>query len=172
MSARMPPRRVGAWARVAGKVAAGVALTTVAALFAVLGYGFARSGLDGLHDASAVAARGRSADGTVLAKDEVAGPQGSRTKRIEVSFTAADGTSYRFWEGGDADVGDTIRVHYVPGRPDTASTHSPTGNRIGYGMLVLVGLALMILMPLLALRLGWTGLRHLRRANRKRAAAG
>ncbi|MFF0222598.1 DUF3592 domain-containing protein [Streptomyces sp. NPDC004629] len=148
-----------------------MALAAVTALLAVLGYGFAVSGLDGLHDASAVAARGRSVDGTVLAKDEVAGPQGSRTKRIEVRFTTADGTAYQFWEGGDADVGDTIRVHYLPGRPETASTHSVTGNRMGYGLLVLLGLALMIFMPLLALRLGWEGLRAVRRANRKRAAA-
>lgn len=167
----MRPRRAGARARFAGKAAGGVALAAATALLAVLGYGFARSGLDGLHETSAVAAHGRSVDGTVLAKDEVAGPQGSRTKRIEVRFTTADGTPYQFWEGGDADVGDTIRVHYLPGRPETASTHSATGNRVGYGLLVLLGLALMILMPLLALRLGREAVRGVRRARRQRAAA-
>ncbi|MFB7012658.1 MULTISPECIES: DUF3592 domain-containing protein [unclassified Streptomyces] len=138
------------------------------ALFVVLGYGFVRQGLDGLNDASAVAARGRQADGVVLAQDEVAGPQGSRFKRIEVRFTTAAGTPYQFWEAGDADVGDTVRVHYEPGRPETASTHSVTGNRVANGILALVGLALVILMPLLALRGGWEGLRGIRRATRER----
>ncbi|MEE1809685.1 DUF3592 domain-containing protein [Streptomyces sp. BE133] len=148
-----------------------MAVTTMVALLVVLGYGFVRKGLDGLNDVSAVAARGRSVDGIVLAKDKVTGPQGSRFKRIEVRFTTAAGTSYQFWEGGDADVGDAIRVHYEPGRPETASTHSETGNRMGYGMLALVGLALVILMPLVALRLGWEGLRDIRRTVRKQSAS-
>ncbi|MFF1918080.1 DUF3592 domain-containing protein [Streptomyces sp. NPDC058239] len=125
------------------------------ALLVVLGYGFVRTGLDGLNGASAVAARELSADGVVLAKDKVTEPQGSRSKRIEVRFTTAAGTVYQFREAGDADVGDTIRVHYEPGRPETASTHSVTSNRVMYGILALAGLALVILMPLLVLRLGW-----------------
>ncbi|MFB7188722.1 DUF3592 domain-containing protein [Streptomyces sp. NPDC056230] len=168
MSARRWRRRFGAWARVAVKVAGGVAVTALAALLVALGYGFVRQGIDGLNDAFAVAARGRQVDGVILAKDEVAGPQGSRFKRIEVRFTTEAGTPYQFWEAGDADVGDTIRVHYAPGRPETASTHSVTGNRVGYGIPALVGLALVILMPLLALRGGWEGLRGIRRATRKR----
>ncbi|MGY3056598.1 hypothetical protein ACVWZD_000842 [Streptomyces sp. TE3672] len=172
VSARRWLCRFGAWARVAGKVAGGVAATTVVALLVVLGYGFVRTGLGGLNDASAVAAREQSVDGVVLAKDKVSEPQGSSSKRIEVRFTTAAGTSYQFWEAGDADVGDTIRVHYEPGRPETASTHSVTSNRVGYGMLALAGLALMILMPLLVLRLGWEGLRDIRRALRKRSAVG
>ncbi|MFD3486359.1 DUF3592 domain-containing protein [Streptomyces sp. NPDC058665] len=156
------------WPRVAGKAVAGVAVTGLAALLTVLGYGFVRGGLDGLNEVSAVAARGTSVDGVVLAKDEVTEPQGSRSKRIEVRFTTPEGTSYQFWEGGDADVGDAIRVHYLPERPETASTHSVTGNRVGYGMLALVGLALMILMPLVVLGFGWAGLRDLRRARRAR----
>ncbi|MFB6988916.1 DUF3592 domain-containing protein [Streptomyces sp. NPDC056304] len=149
MSARRWRRRFGAWARVAVKVAGGVAVTALAALLVALGYGFVRQGIDGLNDAFAVAARGRQVDGVVLAKDEVAGPQGSRFKRIEVRFTTAAGTPYQFWEAGD-----TVRVHYAPERPETASTHSVTGNRVGYGIPALVGLALVILMPLLALRGG------------------
>ncbi|MEV7957033.1 DUF3592 domain-containing protein [Streptomyces sp. NPDC088252] len=168
MSARRWLRRIDAWARVAVKVAGGVAVTALAALLVVLGYGFVRQGLDGLNDTSVVAARGRQVDGVVLAKDEVAGPQGSRFKRIEVRFTTATGTPYQFWEAGDADVGDSIRVQYDPGHPETASTHSVTSNRVAYGMLALIGLALMIVMLLLALRGGWEGLRGIRRATRKR----
>ncbi|MFF2327088.1 DUF3592 domain-containing protein [Streptomyces sp. NPDC058103] len=149
-----------------------MAVTTMVALLVVLGYGFVRKGIDGLNDVSAVAARGRSVDGIVLAKDKVTGPQGSRFKRIEVRFTTAAGTSYQFWEGGDADVGDTVRVHYDPGHPETASTHSVTGDRLGYGMLASVGLALVILMPLLALGLGWKGLRDIQRTVRKQPAVG
>ncbi|MEV8010056.1 DUF3592 domain-containing protein [Streptomyces sp. NPDC086122] len=172
MNGRRWPRRFGAGARVAGKAAVGVAVTTLAVLFTVLGYGFVRGGLDGLDDASAVAARGRSVDGVVLATDKVVEPQGGRAKRIEIRFTTADGTSYRFWEGGDADVGDTVRVHYEPGRPETASTHSVTSDRVGYGMLTLVGLALVILMPLLVFMLGREGLRAMRRAVRERSSTG
>lgn len=172
MSGRRWSCRFGAWARLTGKAVGGVALAAAAAFLVVLGYGFVRGGIDGLNDASAVAARGRSVDGVVVAKEKVAGPQGSRFKRIEVRFTTADGRSYQFWEGGDADVGDTIRVRYEPGRPETASTGSVTSNRVGYGMLVLLGLALVILMPLLVVRLGLEGLRDIRRAARKRSAAG
>ncbi|MER5361105.1 DUF3592 domain-containing protein [Streptomyces sp. NPDC002785] len=172
VSARQWLRRFGAWARVAGKVAGVVAVTTGMTLFVVLGYGFVRKGLDGLNEASAVAAHERSVDGVVLAKDKVTGPQGSRFERIEVRFTTAAGTPYQFWEGGDADVGDTIRVRYESGHPETASTHSVTSNKMMYGMLAFVGLALMILMPLLVLRLGWEGLRDIRRAVRKRSAVG
>ncbi|MEU6014700.1 DUF3592 domain-containing protein [Streptomyces sp. NPDC047515] len=149
-----------------------MALTTVVAFLVLVGYGFVRSGLDGLKGGSAVAAHGRSVDGVVVAKDKVIGPQGSRFKRIEVRFTTAAGTSYQLWEGGDADVGDTIRVHYEPGRPETASTHSVTSNRVMYGILALAGLALVILMPLLVLRLGREGLRDIRRAVRRRSAVG
>jgi len=156
--------RSGAWARVTGKVVGGLAVTALAALLVVLGYGFVRGGLDGLNDASAVAAHRRSVDGVVVAKEKVAGPQGSRFKRIEVRFTTPSGSSYQFWEGGDADVGDTIRVHYEPGRPETASTNSVTSNRVGYGMLALIGLALMVLMPILLVRLGREGVRDIRRA--------
>ncbi|MFG3530056.1 DUF3592 domain-containing protein [Streptomyces sp. NPDC047917] len=158
--------------RVVGKVVGGVAVTALAALFVVLGYGFVRTGLDGLNDASAGSARERSVDGIVLAQDKVSEPQGSHSKRIEVRFTTAAGTSYQFWEAGDADVGDTIRVRYEPGRPETATTHSVTSDRTGYGMLTLVGLALVILMPLLILRLGREGVRDIRRAVRKRSAVG
>ncbi|MFF2959872.1 DUF3592 domain-containing protein [Streptomyces sp. NPDC057963] len=147
-----------------------MAVTALAVCLVVLGYGFVRMGLDGLSEASAIAARGRSVDGVVLAKDKVSGPQGSSTKRIEVCFTLSAGRSYQFWEGGDADVGDTIRVHYEPGHPETASTHSVMGNRIGYGMLAFLGLALVILVPLLVLRLGWEGQRNIRRAVRRRSA--
>lgn len=148
---------------------AGVAVTALAALLTVLGYGFVRGGLDGLNEVSAVAARGTSVDGVVLAKDEVTEPQGSRSKRIEVRFTTPEGTSYQFWEGGDADVGDAIRVHYLPERPETASTHAVTGNRVGYGMLALVGLALMILMPLVVVT---RAVDALRRTCRRRALQG
>ncbi|WP_186000421.1 DUF3592 domain-containing protein [Streptomyces benahoarensis] len=172
VSARRWLYRFGGRARVAGKVVGGVAVTALAASFVVLGYGFVRTGLDGLNDASAGAARERSVDGTVLAKDKVSEPQGSHSKRIEVRFTTAAGTSYRFWEAGEADIGDTIRVRYEPGRPETATTHSVTSNRTGYGMLTLVGLALVILMPLLILRLGREGLRDIRRAVRLRSAVG
>ncbi|MEE1743773.1 DUF3592 domain-containing protein [Streptomyces sp. NPDC006641] len=160
--------RFGGWARVAGKVVGGVAVTTLAALFVVLGYGFVRTGLDGMSNASMGAARERSVDGTVVAGDEVSEPQGMHSKRIEIRFTTDAGMSYQFWEAGDADVGDTIRVRYEPGRPETATTHSVTSDRMGYGMLTLVGLALVILMPLLILRLGREGFRDIRRAVRKR----
>ncbi|MEE1770164.1 hypothetical protein PUR34_18955 [Streptomyces sp. JV185] len=166
MSGRRWLHRFGAWTRVTGKIVGGVAVTAVVAFLVVLGYGFVRGGIDGLNDASAAAAHGQSVDGVVVAKDRVAGPQGSRFKRIEVRFTMPSGSSYQFWEGGDADIGDTIRVHYEPGRPGTASTHSVTSNRVGYGMLVLIGLALMVLMPLLLVRLGREGVRDLRRALR------
>ncbi|MFG2175956.1 DUF3592 domain-containing protein [Streptomyces niveus] len=129
-----------------------VVVTAFAALLVFIGYGFVRTGLDGLNDASAVDARGRSVDGTVLAKEEVTGPQGSRFERIEVRFTTEAGVSHQFWEGGDAEVGDTIRVHYEPGRPETAGTHSVASDRAGYGLLIVLGLALMVLMPLLLLR--------------------
>ncbi|MEU9762388.1 hypothetical protein [Streptomyces sp. NPDC047985] len=52
---------------------------------------------------------------------------------------------------------------------ETASTHSVTSDRVGYGMLTLVGLALVILMPLLVFMLGPEGLRA--RRNRRNAAA-
>ncbi|MFE3902094.1 DUF3592 domain-containing protein [Streptomyces sp. NPDC059153] len=135
------------------------------------GTGFVRTGLDGLNGASEVAARELSVDGVVLAKDKVTEPQGSRSKRIEVRFSTAAGTACQFWEAGDADVGDTIRVHYEPGRPETASAQSVTSNRVMYGILALAGLALVILMPLLVLRLGWESLRDIRRTVRKRSAA-
>ncbi|MFD3920006.1 DUF3592 domain-containing protein [Streptomyces sp. NPDC058595] len=172
VSARRGPRRLGAWARVAGSVAGGTAATTAVVFLVVLGYGFARTGLGGLNDPSQGAARERSVDGVVLAKDRVSEPQGSSSMRIEVQFTTDAGTSYRFWEAGDADIGDTIPVHYEPGRPETASTHPVTSNRIMYGILAVAGFALVILMPLLALRLGRESLRHIGRAARKRSAVG
>ncbi|MGW3950420.1 DUF3592 domain-containing protein [Streptomyces sp. NPDC004752] len=147
-----------------------VVVTAVVALLVVFGYGFVRQALDGLNETSTVAAHGRTTEGTVLAKDEVTGPQGSRTKRIEVRFTTTAGTSYRFWEGGEAEVGDTIRVRYQPGHPETATTHSLTGNRLGYVMLALIGLALMVLMPLVVLVPAWNALRDRRRAVRKPSA--
>lgn len=150
----------------------GVALTALAALFVVLGYGFVRTGLDGLNGASAGVAHERSVDGVVLAENKVTGPQGSHSKRIEVRFTTATGLSYQFWEAGGADVGDTIRVRYEPGRPETATTHSVTSDRVGYGLLTVAGLALVILMPLLILRLGREVIRDIRRAVRKRSVVG
>lgn len=172
MSARWAPRRFGPWARVAGKVAGGVAVMTAVAFLVVLGYGFARTGLDGLSNPSQGAARERSVDGVVLAKDRVSEPQGSSSTRIEVRFTTDAGTSYRFWEAGDANIGDTIPVHYEPGRPETASTHSVTSNSIMFGILAVSGLALVLLMPLLVLRLGLESLRHVGQAIRKRSAVG
>ncbi|MFC9860924.1 DUF3592 domain-containing protein [Streptomyces sp. NPDC127532] len=171
MSLRRPYRFAG-WVRVAGKAVGGVALTALAALFVVLGYGFVRTGLDGLNGVSAGAAHEWSVDGAVLAEDKVTGPQGSHSKRIEVRFTTATGLSYQFWEAGGADVGDTIRVRYEPGRPETATTHSVTSDRVGYGLLTVAGLALVILMPLLILRLGREVIRDIRRAVRKRSVVG
>ncbi|MFB8352898.1 hypothetical protein [Streptomyces niveus] len=163
------PCRFGAWGRVAGKVAGGAAVTTAVAALVVLGYGFVRTGLDGLNNTSAVDGRA-SVDGVVLAKDRVSEPQGSSSTRIEVRFTTAAGTVYQFREAGNADVGDTIGVHYELGRPETATTHSVTSNRMMYGILTVAGLALVIFMPLLVLRLGREGLRDIRQAVRKQSS--
>ncbi|MGW0995520.1 DUF3592 domain-containing protein [Streptomyces sp. NPDC002523] len=162
------PRRFGAWARVAGKAAVGLVVTAVAGFFVVLGWGLARAGVDGWNDTSSLAAHGRSVDGVVTAKDKVSGPQGSSQKRFEVRFTTATGTSYRFWEPGDADVGDTVRVHYAQGRPETATTASASSDRIAYGLLTVTGAAIVIVIALLFLGLARVGLRGAFPARRPR----
>ncbi|WP_149183683.1 DUF3592 domain-containing protein [Streptomyces sp. TRM49041] len=146
-------------------------MAVVAVFLTVLGCGVFLGGVEGLREASTVAERGRSADGIILEKKKVKGPpQAGTIERIKVRFTMVDGTSHQFWSVGDAKVGDTVRVHYVPGRPETASTRSVASNRFGHGLLVFAGLGLMILIPLLVLTPVWESLRDRRRAMRRRSA--
>ncbi len=120
-------------------------------LCAVIGCWAVLKGIDELRDVSAVVERGRSVDGTVLAKDKVrSSPQGGTTERIKVRFTTADGTSHQFWATGDKAVGDTVRVRYLPERPGgTATVHSTANDGIAYGVVILVGLMMVITMLLL-----------------------
>ncbi|MFF0739083.1 DUF3592 domain-containing protein [Streptomyces sp. NPDC004111] len=155
------PEGPGGWAGVVAKALVAVAVAALAVVLAVLGYGFVRTGLAGLNDDGP--ATERSAEGTVLARQEVSEPQGSRSTRIEIGFTTDTGASYRFWEAGGADVGDTLRVRYEPGHPETATTHSMAGDRIAYGLLTVAGFGLVVLMPLLMLGLGREGLGRVRR---------
>lgn len=141
-------------------------------LCTVIGCWAALKGIDGLHDVSALAERGRSVDGTVLAKDKVrSSPQGGVTEKIKVRFTTADGTSHQFWATGDKAVGDTVRVRYLPERPGTATVHSTANDRIVYGLMIFAGLTLAI--GMLAMVLMWVrdNLGAHRRAARSRSAA-
>ncbi|MGW1836056.1 DUF3592 domain-containing protein [Streptomyces sp. NPDC002067] len=152
----------------AGKALVGMVVAALASALTVFGYGFVRQGTDGLGEASALAARGRTADGVVLARSERSGPQGSRTERIEVRFTTGDGREYRFEQGGDAAVGATVPVHYEAGHPETASLNSAATGRFLSGMLLFIGLALMVLTPVLLLLPARTVLRGAVRAIRRR----
>ncbi|WP_093851473.1 DUF3592 domain-containing protein [Streptomyces pini] len=126
---------------------AGAAVVVVCA---VIGCWAVLMGVDGLRDVFAIAERGRSVDGTVLAKDKVrSSPQGGTTEKIKVRFTTADGTSHQFWATGDQAVGDTVRVRYLPERPGTATVHSTANDGIAYGVVILVGLMMVITMLLL-----------------------
>ncbi|MEU6748913.1 DUF3592 domain-containing protein [Spirillospora sp. NPDC046719] len=163
--------RVPLGARVVGR--AGIAGRTVVlafcAVFALLltavGAGMAVSGVGRLGDTSG--ASGRTIGGTVLAaKQETSGPQGgSRIRRIEVRFTAPDGTVRSFWESGDADVDDTIAVHYDPEHPESFTTHSAGELRVLGVLLIVMGAALLVLMPLLLVRLGLEAHRARRRGH-------
>ncbi|MER6811686.1 DUF3592 domain-containing protein [Spirillospora sp. NPDC000708] len=154
--------RVPLGARVVGR--AGIAGRTVvlafcaafALLLTAVGAGMAASGIGRLGDTSGASGRGTTIGGTVLAaKQETSGPQGgSRIRRIEVRFTAPDGTVRSFWETGDADVGDTIAVHYDPEHPESFTTHSAGELRTLGVLLIAMGAALVVLMPLLLVRLG------------------
>lgn len=142
-------------------------------LCAVIGCWAVLKGIDELRDVSAVAERGRSVDGTVLAKDKVrSSPQGGTTERIKVRFTTADGTSHQFWATGDKAVGDTISVRYLPERPGgTATVRSTANDRIVYGLMILIGLMMVITMLLTAFMWARDNLGAHRRAARSSPVA-
>ncbi|MGI5326694.1 hypothetical protein [Actinomadura nitritigenes] len=157
--------RVVGLAGIAGRTVVLAFCAAFALLLTAVGGGMAVGGIGRLGETSAPAGRGTTIGGTVLAaKEETSGPQGgSRIRRIEVRFTAPDGTVRSFWESGDADVGDTIAVHYDPEHPESFTTHSAGEVRFLGVLLIVMGAALVILMPLLLVRLGLEARRARRR---------
>ncbi|MFC5187536.1 DUF3592 domain-containing protein [Actinomadura harenae] len=154
-----PWQRVGGWAFLALQVVLGAVVVALAVVLIVIGVGVVSHGVDGMTGASSLRS---TADGTVLAHWRENESRGGRIDRIQVRFTAADGTSHEFTESGRAKAGDRIRVHYKAGNPGDASVHSATGNRAMAGLGVLIGLAMVVCMLGVLLRGGWDAFHALR----------
>jgi hypothetical protein len=158
-------RRFAHWANLGAKV---VLLGTLAVLFEMFGYWCIQDGRHGLHEADAVAARGRTVPGTVLATKRDSGPHSAGTRWVRVRYRTPEGT-YEYWQGGTEDVGDVVHVHYVPGHPETATIRSQTYNRAGDVGVIAIGVGAM-LVPLMLGAAAAKGARDDRRAHRPRAS--
>ncbi|NBH09072.1 DUF3592 domain-containing protein [Amycolatopsis sp. SID8362] len=142
---RLRASRTGA---VVGKGALWLVLAALTVAFAFLGYGFVRTGLDGIAESSARGEREQTVDGIILERQETGLPQGQSSRRILVRYTVPGGRSYTFSQGGDGNVGDTVVIHYDPRHPDSASLNSATGDNVGNGLLAGLGGSLLLFPPL------------------------
>ncbi|BCJ33902.1 hypothetical protein Athai_14050 [Actinocatenispora thailandica] len=131
--------------RFGARVNIGAKLALMAALFALLagfGYWCVLDGRHRLHDAAVIAARGRTVPGTIVATRRDRGPQ-SNTRWVRVRYTTPAGT-YEYWQAGGEHVGDVVRVHYVPGRPATATIRSDAYSRAGDIGEIVIGAGIML----------------------------
>lgn len=157
-------RQFARWANIGAKV---VLLGALAALVEMFGYWCVQDGRHGLHEADAVAARGRTVPGTVLATKRDSGPHSAGTRWVRVRYRTPEGT-YEYWQGGTEDVGDGVHVHYLPGHPETATIRSQTYNWAGDVGVIAIGVGAM-LVPLMLGAAAAKGARDDRRAHRPRA---
>ncbi|MCQ6555879.1 DUF3592 domain-containing protein [Streptomyces sp. C10-9-1] len=149
-----------------------VVLTVLGAMTAFIGYGLFSVGVEGFRTAAELDAHGRSTNGTVVARytTQGGGPGSDRT-RVKVRFTTEPGTAVTFWDGGNDQVGDTVRVHYIPEHPESASLASAAATRLGAGLVILMGIMCLTLTVIILL-LGVRELPREWRAARRRRADG
>lgn len=147
-----PWRTVGARAFLAFQVVLLTVLVAVAVALVFLGAGIVAYGVGQFSDSSSLRS---TADGTVLSHWQDHDSRGGRTDRIQVRFTAADGTSHAFSEAGRGKAGDRIRVHYKAEDPGDASTRSAGDNKVLAGLAAFIGLAMTLCMLGVLARGGW-----------------
>lgn len=165
-------RRSARWAVRLAVVVAGLLGAALIAVFVSVGSTVIRYGVHELGDDSALAARGRTAVGTVLSRRTIhTSPLGGDVEKMIVRFTATDGTPHEVSVNGHDPVGSRVRIHYDPAHPDAAVTEPVAGRRFLAGALILVGVVAILGPPGLILKLSAEMVLDHRRNRRKAAAA-
>ncbi|WP_165975899.1 DUF3592 domain-containing protein [Actinomadura rubrisoli] len=104
--------------------------------FALLGVLMVGWGWSMLGDASVLSESGRSTTGVVVSRELVRAGMGT-TPKIDVSFTAFDGTRHVVRYTGDERVGAHIKVLYDPANPDRSSIETTRSQR-GLAVFIIV----------------------------------